>query len=160
MGAAEGEVQEKRYTASFPALVNIAGEPSYIMVLKDDNGLVKLYALVNVEQYNIVATGETQAAAINAYKKLLADKGVDVSGGEGSLGVIATVDAVRFLPSGGITTIYITATVAGQSACLYKLELTEESEELLLLAEGDTLRMTVIPTDNERVFGVLSYEWQ
>lgn len=160
MGAAEGEVQEKRYTASFPALVNIAGEPSYIMVLKDDNGLVKLYALVNVEQYNIVATGETQAAAINAYKKLLADKGVDVSGGEGSLDVIATVDAVRFLPSGGTTTIYITATVAGQSACLYKLELTEANEELLLLAEGDTLRMTVIPTDNERVFGVLSYEWQ
>ena len=130
------------------------------MVLKDDNGLVKLYALVNVEQYNIVATGETQAAAINAYKKLLAGKGVDVSGGVSAQSVTATVDAVRFLPGGGETMIYITATVAGQSACIYKLELTEATEELLLLAAGDTLAMSVLPTDNERVFSVLSYEWQ
>ena len=79
MGAAEGEVQEKGYEASFPSLVNIAGEPTYIMVLKDANGLVKLYALVNVRQYNIVATGETQASAIAAYTALLAQNGVDTS---------------------------------------------------------------------------------
>ena len=49
MAAAEGEVQEKGYVASFPSLVNISGQATYIMVLKDDAGLVKLYALVNVE---------------------------------------------------------------------------------------------------------------
>ncbi len=59
MGAAEGQVQEKGYVASFPSLINVSGQPSYIMVLKDANGLVKLYAIVNVQQYNIVATGET-----------------------------------------------------------------------------------------------------
>ena len=158
MGAAEGEVQEKRYVASFPALVNIVDEPTYIMVLKDDNGLVKLYALVNVEQYNIVATGETQASAIAAYKKLLEKSGVDTSGGAATADVTATVDAVHFLPNGEGTTIYITATVAGGAPCLYKLDLTEASEELLLLAAGDSITMTVTPTDNARIFEVVSYD--
>ena len=71
MGAAEGEVQEKGYTASFPSLVNIAGEATYIMVLKDANSIVKLYALVNVENYGIVATGATQDEVMQAYKALL-----------------------------------------------------------------------------------------
>ena len=50
MSAAEGEVQEKGYKASFPSLINVSGTPTYIMVLKDAGGLVKLYAMVNVEQ--------------------------------------------------------------------------------------------------------------
>ncbi len=56
MNAAEGEVQEKGYQASFPSLINVDGTPTYIMVMKDASGLVKLYAAVNVEQYNIVVS--------------------------------------------------------------------------------------------------------
>lgn len=58
MSAAEGEVQEKGNKASFPSLINVAGVPTYIMVLKDAGGLVKMYAMVNVSQYNMVATGQ------------------------------------------------------------------------------------------------------
>ena len=71
MKSAEGEVQEKRYQASFPSLINIEGSPAYIMVLKDANGLVKMYAIVNVEQYNIVATASTQADVIEKYRHLI-----------------------------------------------------------------------------------------
>ncbi len=71
MNAAEGEVQEKGYQASFPSLINVDGTPTYIMVMKDASGLVKLYATVNVEQYNIVATASTQEECINQYRKLL-----------------------------------------------------------------------------------------
>lgn len=76
MGAAEGEVQEKGYKASFPALINVSGKATYIMVLKDENSLVKLYALVNVEQYGLVATGSTQAEAMTAYRRLLSQNGL------------------------------------------------------------------------------------
>ena len=76
MRAAEGEVQEKGYVASFPSLINVKGQATYIMVLKDAGGLVKLYALVNVEQYGIVATGSTQAEAMKAYKALLVQNGI------------------------------------------------------------------------------------
>ncbi len=71
MNAAEGEVQEKGYQASFPSLINVDGTPTYIMVMKDASGLVKLYAAVNVEQYNIVATASTQQECINKYRELL-----------------------------------------------------------------------------------------
>lgn len=71
MSAAEGEVQEKGYQASFPSLINVEGHPTYIMVLKDASGLVKLYAAVNVEQYNIVTTASSQTECLNRYKQLL-----------------------------------------------------------------------------------------
>lgn len=71
MRSAEGEVQEKAYRASFPSLINVDGIPTYIMVLKDANGLVKMYATVNVRQYNMVATAATQKACIDKYKMLV-----------------------------------------------------------------------------------------
>ncbi len=71
MAAAEGEVQEKGYQASFPSLINVDGQPTYIMVLKDASGLVKLYAAVNVEQYNLVTTATTQAECIQKYRALI-----------------------------------------------------------------------------------------
>ena len=71
MHSAEGEVQEKGYHASFPSLINVDGTPTYIMVLKDDNGLVKMYACVNVEQYNMVVTAYNQKDVIEQYRRLL-----------------------------------------------------------------------------------------
>ena len=71
MAAAEGEVQEKRYSASFPSLILVDENPTYIMVLKDKSGLVKMYAAVNVEQYNIVSTATNQDECIRKYKALL-----------------------------------------------------------------------------------------
>ena len=76
MSSAEGQVQHLGYKASFPSLINISGIPTYIMVLKDNGGLVKMYALVDVEKYNIVATGTTQKDALAAYNKLLAENGL------------------------------------------------------------------------------------
>lgn len=84
MSAAEGEVQEKGYQASFPSLINVEGHPTYIMVLKDASGLVKLYAAVNVEQYNIVTTASSQTECLNRYKQLLGIESGDASGTSGS----------------------------------------------------------------------------
>ena len=74
MKAAEGEVQEKRYVASFPSLITVEDVPTYIMVLKDKSGLVKMYACVNVSQYNIVATASNQDDCIAKYQALLQGK--------------------------------------------------------------------------------------
>ncbi len=59
MASAEGIVQHLGYTATFPLLLNIGGQPTYFMALKDAAGLVKQYAMVNIEQYQIVAIGDT-----------------------------------------------------------------------------------------------------
>lgn len=74
--SAEGAVQDLGYTATFPLLLNISGEPTYFMALKDANQLVKLYAMVNVNQYQLVATDASVANCEQKYITLLGEKGV------------------------------------------------------------------------------------
>ena len=76
MASAESQVQQMRYTATFPLLLNIADEPTYFMALKGADGLVKMYAMVNVQQYQIVETGDTLAECEINYRKTLANAGL------------------------------------------------------------------------------------
>lgn len=74
--SAEGVVQDLGYVSTFPLLLNIAGEPTYFIPLLDNTNLVKSYAMVNVAQYQLVATGATVSACEQTYIQMLADKGV------------------------------------------------------------------------------------
>ena len=76
MASAEGVVQDLGYTATFPLLLNIAGEPTYFIPLKDATQLVKMYAMVNVAQYQIVATGTSVSTCEQAYIQMLSEKGL------------------------------------------------------------------------------------
>ncbi len=71
MESAQGQVQQMKYTATFPLLLNVAEQPTYFMALKDAAGLVKMYAMVNVSQYQIVATGGTVAECESNYRQML-----------------------------------------------------------------------------------------
>lgn len=75
MESAEGKIQEKGYTATFPILVNIADTPSYFISLKDDAGLVKAYSFVSVSNYQIVGVADTLAGAEAEYRRLLKESG-------------------------------------------------------------------------------------
>ena len=75
--SAIGKDQEKRYSASDPIMINLDGTPTYFIMLKDDEGLVKRYAYVNVNDYRLVATAETQASALIEYKKLIQNDDAD-----------------------------------------------------------------------------------
>ena len=70
--SAEGIVQYMNYKATFPLLLNISNQPTYFMSLKDSGGLVKMYAMVNVQQYQLVASGTTVAECERNYVNLLA----------------------------------------------------------------------------------------
>ena len=74
--SAQSQVQQMSYIATFPLLLNIADQPTYFMALKGADGLVKMYAMVNVQQYNIVETGGTVAECEANYRRTLADNGL------------------------------------------------------------------------------------
>lgn len=76
MSSAEGAVQQFSYDATFPLLLNISDQPTYFMALKDAAGLVKMYAMVNVQQYQIVATGNSVRQCQQNYHDLLVDNQV------------------------------------------------------------------------------------
>ncbi|MBQ2904571.1 MAG: hypothetical protein IJE48_09265 [Clostridia bacterium] len=136
MAAAEGEVQEKGYQASFPSLINVEGNPTYIMVLKDSGGLVKLYAAVNVEQYNIVTTAATQAECIAKYKAILGISEVQTPADEAK-NVTVTIASVKYIDIDGNTYIYLIDTENN----IFKAKASEH-ENMLLLEAGDTVELS------------------
>ena len=78
MDSAEGQVQNLAYEATFPLLLNIGGEPTYFICLKDDAGLVKKYAMVNVQKYQVVGIGDTVSECEEEYQKLLLKEGLQI----------------------------------------------------------------------------------
>lgn len=136
MVAAEGEVQEKGYQASFPSLINVNGNPTYIMVLKDSGGLVKLYAAVNVEQYNLVTTAATQNECLSKYKALLGIRESEEET-EPDNYIRITISSVKYIDIDGNTYIYL----IDQSGAIYKAKASTH-EEMLLLKEGDSVELS------------------
>ena len=140
MKSAEGEVQEKGYTASFPSLINVDNTPTYIMVLKDNNNLVKMYAAVNVEQYNIVSTAVTQKECIEKYKMLLTG---DISSNSEDVQIVdpntftaktITIAKIRTIDQNGNTYIYI----VDENQNIYSAKYADVLG-MLLVEEGDTI---------------------
>lgn len=76
MDSAKGRVQNLGYTATFPLIINISGQPTYFMALKDGAGLVKSYAMLNIEKYQNVAIGDSVLQCESNYIKLLKDNGI------------------------------------------------------------------------------------
>lgn len=135
MAAAEGEVQEKGYQASFPSLININGHPTYIMVLKDSGGLVKLYATVNVEQYNIVTTATTQAECIKKYKTALGIENDEKQ--EEKKEKTITIASIKYIDIDGNTYIYL----IDNESNIFKAK-ASANENMLLLNTGDKVKIT------------------
>ena len=122
MRAAEGEVQEKRYRASFPSLIDVNGTAAYVMVLKDNLGLVKMYAIVDASQYSHMAVDDSLEKALSIFSK-----GTAVTGDMKEKNI--TVKRVELVTVGGETMVYL---VDGEDNIYY----SEFSGELLLIEEG------------------------
>ena len=134
---------------------------TYIMVLKDANGIVKLHALVNVENYSIVATGTTQADAKKAYVELLKSEGVIEEDEapelpevpeEETKEVNVQVSEIRIVTVAGESVIYLT----GSDGNLYKQQLSVD-ESLLLVGEGDHLTLTYVETEQEKIHKIVKW---
>ena len=123
--SAEGQVQNLRYTATFPLLLNVAGQPTYFMALKDASELVKMYAMVNVNQYQIVATGATVAVCESNYRQMLRQSNlisddqmdIDRPQEDGLLCVESTIAEIRTAVINGNTHYFIRLSDTGGYYC-------------------------------------------
>lgn len=153
MSATEGAVQNYGYHASFPALVNVGGEPTYALVLKDDSGLVKLYAMVNVKNYTIVSTASTMATALKQYKQALnsAGTGLNIDLDENAVTTTITISDIQFLLYNDETVCYIKDT----NNVVYKQNFSE-NESLILLKVGDKVSLSYEPNeDDSKIYQIL-----
>lgn len=135
MGSAEGEAQNYKYTATFPLLLNVNGQPTYFMAMKDTSELVKGYAMVNVKQYQIVSFAnntdpevcKSKYIALLGNKKLVDDKPAQTTQIDG------TIEEIRSAVIEGTTYYYIKVDA---SESYFKLS-AAENDELVIMKAGD-----------------------
>ncbi len=157
--AAEGRVKDLGYSATFPLLLNIGGEPTYFMSLKDPtNNIVQQYALINVAQYNnnkMGATGTDLAKCLASYISALEDSGIKVDINPEDV-VVEPVNPETDEPakdiltaSGNIADIR-TAVINGDSYYYVKLDsnaayfsiAAADQESVVILNVGDSVTVT------------------
>ena len=161
MNSAEGVVQHLNYNATFPLLLNISNQPTYFMALKDYAGLVKMYAMVNVQQYQIVATGASVEECQSNYYKLLRQNKLDT--GEAPIlpadedTVTGIVTALRSAVIDGTTMYYVTLDVDNTVYCIS----AGEVEKVILLNVGDRITITYEPDSmrDDLICTANAFEW-
>jgi hypothetical protein len=148
MDSAKGQVQQMQYTATFPLLLNIADQPTYFMALKDAAGLVKMYAMVNVSQYQIVATGSTVADCESNYRVMLANNDL-IAPEDADIGhadqqkVSGTIAEIRSAVLDGNTRYFIRL---ADSSVYYTMDATTDAT-VVILNVGDYVTITAAAGD-------------
>ncbi len=145
MASAQGQVQHLNYTATFPLLLNVADRPTYFMSLKDASGLVKMYAFVDVERYQIVGTGDTvQSAQLDYIAKLQSSDDVELE--QETATVSGVIDAISSAVVDGSTVYYIRLS---NDSTVYTAAIGI-SPALPFAAVGDTVTLTYVRTTVEQ----------
>lgn len=140
--SAEGKVQNLRYEASFPLILNVSNVPTYFMTLKDAEGLIKQYAFVSVENYSIVGTGESIRDATNDYTQALRSSGsgaaIEDQGQQTKSGLVDRI-ASEF---NGSETVY-RLTLQGETGALFEVAAVV-SDQLAVTQPGDRVELQYV----------------
>lgn len=139
MSSAQGQVQDLNYEATFPVLLNIESKATYFMSLKDNEGLVKLFAMVNVQDYSVVGVGATVQATKQAYIAQMLENGIIEAAVIENTSVEGTVKTIKEVILQGTTNYFI---ILNEHPQLFTAS-ADLSVELALTSVGDMVKMQV-----------------
>ena len=134
MNSAKGQVQQMNYTSSFPLLINLSGRPTYVISLKDDAGLVKMYAFVDVRDYQKVVVTDASLGIQNAAYNYLNNNGIVIKGEK----ITITVREINTVIIDGNTYYYI----VDQDGNKYRVSIKVNSSKLPFIKVGDELKIS------------------
>ncbi len=152
MASAEGALQHLNYVATFPLLLNVHGEPTYFMAMKDYSNLVKQYAMVNVEQYQVVGTGTSVLLCEEDYIRKLDSLGISIPSEETKIN--GTVEDIRVAVIDGNSNYYIK--LSGSS--IYYSMSASLDPRVVLINAGDHVELSYLDTETQ-IKVVQSFEW-
>lgn len=153
MNSAIGQVQHLNYTSTFPLLLNIEGLPTYFMALKDNEGLVKLYAMVSVQDYSVVGVAATVELTQSSYVEQLMEKGLITGVVLTQNEMVGTISTIVSTIINGTTHYYFT--LEG-SNILYTAS-SDLSVELALSQVLDPVKIQVTKL-SENIMNVITYD--
>lgn len=153
--SAEGKVQEKGYKASLPIPYNINGIPTYVMTLKDDGGLVKMYAMVAINDYTIVGVGNSMRETLTSFKSVynMAGNKINPSNVAAKKSISSVIIRIQSDVKNGNSFYYFTIKdypniFVGSS---------QVSNEIPVTVVGDSVKVS-FDIDNEQVIDVTSFD--
>ena len=153
--SAEGKVQEKGYKASLPIPYNINGIPTYVMTLKDDGGLVKMYAMVAINDYTIVGVGNSMRETLTSFKSVYNRAGNKINPGNvtAKKSISSVISRIQSDVKNGNSFYYFTIKdypniFVGSS---------QVSNEIPVTVVGDSVKVS-FDIDNEQVIDVTSFD--
>lgn len=139
MSSAEGQVQNLNYRATFPLLLNISGEPTYFVALKDGAGLVKKYAMINIQKYQWVAIGDTVRECEKNYNELLSTNGIVSGISSDAKEISGVIEVISPVVIEGNTHYYIC--LKGQDD-IFDVDVSDQSlTGIIRVKEGDRIRL-------------------
>ena len=148
MASAEGLVQEKNYEASFPLLINLNNKPTYLLSLKDNAGLVKMYALIDVADYQKVVVSDASLGIDAAVTKYLGDNPSIDSTNLKEYEI--TIKNITSAVIDGNTSYYITDT----NDKYYKVSINVNKLLLPFLKKDDIIKITCNESDVSEIVSV------
>lgn len=153
--SAEGKVQEKGYHASLPIPYNINNIPTYVMTLKDEGGLVKMYAMVSINDYTIVGVGNSMRETLSAYKSVYNMTGTEISPDSASnKNVLKTiVSRIQSDVKNGTSFYYFTV----KDHKKIFIATSQVSAQLPITVAGDSVKIS-FDVDQEAVIDVSTFE--
>ena len=137
MASAEGQVQQMHYVSSFPLLINLNNRPTYLLSLKDNAGLVKMYAFVDVVDYQkVVVTDSTLGINVAANNYL---NSINLNnGGNANNTKKITIKLITNVVIDGNTYYYITDSDNQK----YKVSIKVNSTLLPFLTSGNEIEIS------------------
>ncbi len=153
--SAQGKVQEKGYHASLPIPYNINNIPTYVMTLKDEGGLVKMYAMVSINDYTIVGVGNSMREALSAYKGVYNMAGNKINPGnqDNRKSLKTVVSRIQSDVKNGNSFYYFTV----KDYPNIFVGTSQLSNELPVTREGDSITIS-FDIDMEKIIDVTTFE--
>ena len=151
MASAEGQVQQMKYVSTFPLLINLNNKPTYLMSLKDNAGLVKMYAFVDVQDYQKVVVTDASEGIEKATQNYLGDSLIHVGDETNSRDI--TIRKINSVIIDGNTYYYI----EDMESKRYKLSIKINKDRIPFINVGDTLK--VFFNEEKEVTDVIKVEF-
>lgn len=153
--SAQGKVQEKGFVASLPIPYNINNIPTYVMTLKDNGGLVKMYAMVSIADYTIVGTGNTMREALTAYKTAFNSSGnkINIDSKSAKKVLESVVERIQTDVKNGNSFYYFTV----KNSPNIFVGSSQISNQLPITNVGDMIKIS-FDEENEEIIDVSTFE--
>lgn len=150
MDSARGQVQQMNYTPTFPLLINLNGKPTYLISLKDNAGLVKMYAFVDVSDYQKVTVEDVSLGIEKIASNYLGSEYITNSSSSLSEDII--VNSVTSAVIDGVSYYYL----IDNNGNKYKVSIKVEKDLLPFIKNGD--RLKVYYKEKENVTTIIKIE--